>query len=270
MKYLFIDGQYLESAYKDIMQDFFGDDGEIDLTEVKNSTQASRVYYYHALEDEVRHGETEQEMQERIQTAQERFDDIAALPNFHVRLGTLSGKAIKRKRQKQVDVQLAVDMLTHGFGRNMSQAVLLSGDLDFRPVIETLVNMGVNTNVWYEARSASKGLYRAADVATPITALQAFNWSGLRTTNQPIVCPRSFQPPPDSTRPIPACFNTEWGAGRVVKSATMLFLVWANTSCSPRHTKASRRIQSAILIFHDSSAISSAITARLLGSRNRL
>jgi uncharacterized LabA/DUF88 family protein len=177
MRYLFIDGEYFEIAYRDLMKRYFGDDGDINLPEVVRHISADRVYYYHALEDELRPKETPLEMDARIDQDKQRFDAIQALPDFHVRLGKVSGKALKRRRQKQVDVQLAVDMLTHGFGQNMSHAILLAGDLDFLPVIETLVRLGVKTHVWYEPRSAAKPLYEGADVGHAIRARDVHQWS---------------------------------------------------------------------------------------------
>ena len=35
---------------------------------------------------------------------------------------------------------IAVDMLTHPFDRNMERATLLAGDLDFKPLLDALVN----------------------------------------------------------------------------------------------------------------------------------
>jgi hypothetical protein len=69
----------------------------------------------------------------RLVPLQNFFARTGALSGVHVRLGTVTGK---RRRQKEVDILLATDMLTHGFNGNMKTAVLLSGDLDFRPIIE--------------------------------------------------------------------------------------------------------------------------------------
>jgi hypothetical protein len=67
-------------------------------------------------------------------------------------------------------------MLTHAFNRNMTRAVLIAGDLDFRPIIEALVRLGVFVEVWYEKKSASKDLYHAADYAREFLWIQLYHW----------------------------------------------------------------------------------------------
>jgi NYN domain len=95
-------------------------------------------------------------------SAQEAFfDEIRAVSGFHVRLGSVTGK--KQRRQKQVDVLLAVDVLTHGLTGNMKKGILLAGDLDFLPIVDALVQRGVFIDVWFDRRSAAKELYDAAD-----------------------------------------------------------------------------------------------------------
>jgi hypothetical protein len=65
--------------------------------------------------------------------------------------------------QKEVDILIAVDMLTHCHNRNMHSATLLAGDLDFRPLIETLVREGMYVELQYERSSANAELVAGAD-----------------------------------------------------------------------------------------------------------
>ena len=74
----------------------------------------------------------------RIAAEESKYDQIQSVPGFHVRLGTVVGSKPRRLRQKEVDVQLAVDMLIHASRKNMSSATLITGDLDFRPVVRSL------------------------------------------------------------------------------------------------------------------------------------
>src|SRR5208282_399254 len=83
-----------------------------------------------------------------------------------------------------VDVQLAVDMLTHGFSRNMSKAVLLSGDLDFRPIVEALIRAGVFVEIWYENESAAKELFGAADFGRELTFQDFYSMSDEKFTRE--------------------------------------------------------------------------------------
>jgi hypothetical protein len=100
-----------------------------------------------------------------------RFDAIDKVEGVHVRYGCLSPG--KKRQQKEVDVLLAVDMLTHSFNKNMDEAVLLSGDRDFRPVVESIVRLGTLVKVADDPRSGSRPLARAADneMEIDITAL---------------------------------------------------------------------------------------------------
>ncbi len=66
-------------------------------------------------------------------------------------------------RQKQVDVQIAVDMLTHSYRGNMHRAAFVAGDLDFKPLVEAVVRDGMFIEIWFEKSSASTDLLDAAD-----------------------------------------------------------------------------------------------------------
>jgi hypothetical protein len=121
------------------------------------------------------------EFDRRLQSQEAYYEKIRSLRGVHLQLGTLTGSRRGRqkeaRRQKEVDVLLAVDMLTHGFNRNMSRAILLSGDLDFRPVVEALVRGGVFVEVWYEKSTVSKDLYWAADLGYPLYWNILYSWS---------------------------------------------------------------------------------------------
>ena len=73
---------------------------------------------------------SEEDFKKRLDKQTAEFNAIQPLPLFHVRHGSLTGENRKR-RQKKVDVQLAVDALEHAFRQNMSQMVLVAGDMDF-------------------------------------------------------------------------------------------------------------------------------------------
>ena len=74
---------------------------------------------------------------------------------LHVRTGKL---ASRRKRQKQVDVLLAVDMLTHSHLRNTKNAVLLSGDSDFVPLVQAVIQQGTFVSLLYVGKHAAEYL----------------------------------------------------------------------------------------------------------------
>src|SRR5713226_9055235 len=153
--YLFIDGEYLRRIHNETMQAFFGVDGDLDLEEIKDEASAVRAFFYDSIDDAPREGETEEACQTRLGPLEQFFARARALSGVHVRLGTVVGKRSRKKepRQKEVDILLATDMLTHGFNGSMQKAVLLAGDLDFRPIVEALVRHGVFVEVWYHRSS---------------------------------------------------------------------------------------------------------------------
>lgn len=109
--------------------------------------------YYDCLDDAQKDGESKSAFDARVESQRTYLSKIGSLPGVHLRTGTVMGR---QRRQKEVDVLLAVDMLTHGSNGSMGQAVLLAGDLDFRPVVDALVRTGVYVVVWYEKTAAPK------------------------------------------------------------------------------------------------------------------
>ncbi len=59
----------------------------------------------------------------------------------------------------------------------MSRACLIAGDLDFAPLVDSLIRLGTYVQVLYSRRSAAKELYIAADIGQPITFNEVYNWS---------------------------------------------------------------------------------------------
>ena len=78
------------------------------------------------------------EFEEGKQKQEMELNRIRKVYGTHVRLGSLTGIE-KKRRQKEVDILLAVDMMNHAVRQNMTRAVLLSGERDFKPLIESLV-----------------------------------------------------------------------------------------------------------------------------------
>jgi len=174
--YLFIDGEYLRRIHREAMQSFFGADGDLELSALMREAQASRAYFYDSLDDAPRQGEDEAACGARIAPVKKFFAGLQELSGFHVRLGTMAGQG-KRRRQKEVDILLAVDMLTHGFNGSMQKAVLVAGDLDFRPIVEALVRNGVFVEIWYHRTSIAPDLPGAADFGQEIRFRRLYEWS---------------------------------------------------------------------------------------------
>jgi hypothetical protein len=88
------------------------------------------------------------------------WDEIERLHDTEVRFGALRGKP---RRQKGVDVQLAVDMLVGAFDNLFDVAVLVSGDEDFVPLVVEVQRRGISVVVAAVTQSASAELRRVAD-----------------------------------------------------------------------------------------------------------
>lgn len=124
-----------------------------------------KAFYYDAISAQ-EHDESVADYQTRIEPEYEQFDKIRALDKFHVSLGEIKGRGNKR-RQKRVDVKLAVDMLTHSFRKNMQSATLLAGDDDFIPLVEALVREGLQITIWHPSQASSE-LLGSADNRRPL------------------------------------------------------------------------------------------------------
>lgn len=184
LTYVFIDGNYLRMVHREVMQDFFGVDGELDLSPIRRAAAARRVYIYDALDDEAREGESEEKYEDRVERFDKFLKGLGSLEGYHFRPGSVKrGKRREKKReQKEVDVLLAVDMMAFGLTDRIKKAVLISGDLDFRPAVEELVRHGVVVHVWYSPTSFSEALVEAADLGVEMRLKDFWRLS-----------PRSFQ-----------------------------------------------------------------------------
>ncbi len=141
-----------------------------------DQSKPRKAFYYDCFNDVKAKDESDVEFKKRMDDQERSFDAIRALPGYHVRLGTVSG-TYKRLRQKQVDVLLAVDVLSHAFNKNMDEAILIAGDLDFKPVIDALIQRGTFATVLYTKASASSDLYWAADTSEAIGIQKFWQWS---------------------------------------------------------------------------------------------
>jgi len=160
--YLFIDGGYLRSVYKEFSAFLFnGTAINIDYEMIKYETQAKKVFYYDCIAPK-KSSQSPEEYDSIKQNQQQVFDSIKMLPGFHVREGVMR---LRRKEfeQKQVDVGIAVDVLMHSVRKNMDQVVLLTGDLDFKPLVDALLELGMYTTIMCERSSVSNELLHSAD-----------------------------------------------------------------------------------------------------------
>lgn len=164
-EYLFIDGGCLRSAVAAISNDLVGDGTTFQpLVSALSTGSFDKVFYYDAVPGQ-NHGESVAAYEVRVQPDHDRFAQIQSLDRVHVALGRIVGRD---RRQKGVDVRLAVDMMTAAFRGNISRATLFAGDSDFEPLIRALVSEGIHVTLWHPPQ-ANEGLRGAADSIRPFS-----------------------------------------------------------------------------------------------------
>jgi uncharacterized LabA/DUF88 family protein len=160
IKYLFIDGACLDDILKRISAEIFDND-VIELMYERLSSSYDKVFYYDALPRQNK-GESKEVFGKRLTKKENFLNHLKLLDKFHVYEGVVFERK-EKLTQKAVDIMIAVDMLRHSFRKNMSKATLLTGDLDFKPLIDALIQEGMYTTVLIDPRITSKELLYAAD-----------------------------------------------------------------------------------------------------------
>jgi uncharacterized LabA/DUF88 family protein len=170
--YLFVDGASLHGRLKNVSNAYFNNQTfEIDFSKLVAHSDFTKVFYYDALP--VRElGEDENTYNTRVRPQRELLNAAAGVDRIHVYEGDARRRRKVGLEQKKVDVMIAVDMLTHTFRRNMHKATLLSGDNDFKPLVDALVYEGMFITLWYPPGETSSELLNAADARTALTLKQ--------------------------------------------------------------------------------------------------
>ena len=160
VSYLFVDGGYLRKVLEKFGSEVYGG-SELTFNYQALGNGFTKCFYYDCL-PAPREGEDAVASDERLSRQREQLREIRALHGWHVVEGAIVGSG-NRARQKQVDVQIAVDLLTHSYRKNMHRATFIAGDQDFKPLVEAVVRDGMLIEVWSEKSSASRDLLDAAD-----------------------------------------------------------------------------------------------------------
>ena len=164
-KYLFIDGGCLRATLKNIADRYFGG-GPITIDYARLKSDHKKAFYYDAI-PAMKHNESDGDYAARIRPRIELHNHIATLPGYHIYEGD---SRIRRKQvqQKEVDVMIAVDMLTHTFRGNMDRATFIASDIDFKPLLDALVREGMFVELRYPPLDTNQDLVNAADHRTPL------------------------------------------------------------------------------------------------------
>jgi uncharacterized LabA/DUF88 family protein len=170
MKYAFVDGNHLRVTFGETVEKLFDQKVAIDFLALRDRCGASKLFYYDAVDYHSKDKETAEAKERRVAEMETELDRIQATPGCHVRRGETRGRSSKRRdtRQKMVDVQLAVDAMQYAANGNYEHVVIITGDLDFKPLVEALVNLGKQVAVWH-GPSAPRDLLDAADERRPLT-----------------------------------------------------------------------------------------------------
>jgi uncharacterized LabA/DUF88 family protein len=171
ISYLFVDAGSLQKCLENTSNKFFrGRPLSIDYAALRAFPHPhDKVFYYDAVPVHKKNGETAEQFAELQSEKNAELDFIYDQNGYHVR----SGEMRKRERrngheQKMVDVQLAVDMLGYAYRGVVRRITLLTSDLDFKPLVEAVVETGVDIHVLYEHGHTNPALPRAADISTAI------------------------------------------------------------------------------------------------------
>jgi uncharacterized LabA/DUF88 family protein len=180
--YLFIDGAYVQKNYADGVTWWFGDEAEIDIASLTSLFPAEKTFYYDCRVIQ-KDNESEVGYQARKEKQDAYFNRIRELDNLHIKLGTLVKKIGKRAvdkeraEQKGVDVLLAVDVLTHAARQNIDKVILISGNRDFKPLVESLVGMGLSVQLVSDPKTTAPEFAWVADSYRKLTFNDYYLWT---------------------------------------------------------------------------------------------
>lgn len=159
-KYLFVDGGYWREMLKRFSERYFP--GEMILLNYGAITSPFQKTFYYDCLPRRKEGDTEQSHEERTAEQEALFRLLKTLSGVHVFQGSVKGEGDK-SRQKMIDTMMAVDLLTHSHRKNVAYMALIAGDLDFKPIVDALVQNGTYVTLLYDDRHASADLIDSAD-----------------------------------------------------------------------------------------------------------
>ena len=168
MNYLFVDGAYLSRAMGDWGMKWYGE--AVSFSPIHLGSQFDKVFYYDALppqKEDMSDADHARVISERMGY----FNVLRSFAGWHVSFGDAKRRGRgsgKRVDQKEVDVLMAVDMLTHAHRKNADRMSFVAGDLDFRPLLEALVREGTYVTLVFDPRSIAEELAQAADALRPL------------------------------------------------------------------------------------------------------
>ena len=108
-------------------------------------------------------------IKEKQTALEEYFKDIQDTDKLDIRKGHLIISLKEDPRQKGVDSQIAIDMITKAFQGQYDHAVLLGGDADLIPIVEAVKHVGPNvTLAYFQESNYSDELTHVVDKRLPM------------------------------------------------------------------------------------------------------
>lgn len=135
------------------------------------SGEISRIFYYDAYPHKT-DSENSAQFEERTNKKENLFKELSRIDGVHVRTGTARHRKRKGVEQKGVDIQLALDAFQHAVHNNTEEAIIITNDLDFYPLLEALTQTKTTSTLIYVVGKTSENLIEAADVARPLSLKQ--------------------------------------------------------------------------------------------------
>lgn len=159
--YLFIDGGYFTHVLDDASTKYFGGD-KITLDYQALARSQTKIFYYDCLPAR-KANEPDETFLPRKAEQEQKFKVLRDLNGWHVNEGIATHRKRQGAQQKEVDILIAVDMLSHTHRRNMSRLSFLAGDQDFCPLVEAVVREGMYVELWFDPLHTSRDLKNSAD-----------------------------------------------------------------------------------------------------------
>lgn len=159
-RYLFIDGGCLRETLKYYSENYFNS-LPVELSFPHLSLTYKKIFYYDSLPAQ-KQNESDDDYKNRVQAVREFLTNLNYYDGVHVFEGDTRRRR-EKVEQKKIDVKITVDMLNHSIRKNMTHATLLTADLDFKPLIDALVDNGMYITLWYPPGKTNSELIHAAD-----------------------------------------------------------------------------------------------------------
>ena len=171
--YCYIDGGAVRSACSKYAP--FFEEHELSLSWSKVAEPYERVFYYDALPGHAKKGESDNEFDERIQRARDKFESMRKTKGIFVNYG-VSIRRRKQIEQKRVDTMIAVDMLTHAQRSLVSEVVLVTNDQDFFPVVVAVMELGTKVHLLCDPQKTNDEFMYLSDETSELNLFSIYDW----------------------------------------------------------------------------------------------